>query len=92
MDSWGRGRLYPPSSSNYNEAIATLDFPPPCDSSRWDTSAMDDTRPGFNVCPRHNGVANTIFADGHAKAMTYNALYDGGDPLLHFGSGYGEFD
>ncbi|MFO8079198.1 MAG: DUF1559 domain-containing protein, partial [Armatimonadota bacterium] len=76
MDNWARERLYPPNEDNYNEAIATLDFPPPCDNSRWDTSALGGERPGFNVCPRHNGQANTVFADGHAKAMTYNGLYN----------------
>jgi prepilin-type N-terminal cleavage/methylation domain-containing protein/prepilin-type processing-associated H-X9-DG protein len=90
MDSWGPGRLYPPNYG-YNESIANLDFPPSCDNSKWDTGAVGE-RPGFNVCPRHNGMANVTFCDGHAKAMGYNTLYDGGDPAQYFGTGYGTFE
>ncbi|MFW5868011.1 MAG: hypothetical protein ACOCX2_09360, partial [Armatimonadota bacterium] len=92
QDSWGPGRLYPPSSANYNEAIATLDLPAACDDSIWDTGAMGDTRPGFNVIPRHNGMANVTFVDGHAKAMTYDVLWNNGDPSEYFGTDYNTFD
>jgi len=92
QDSWGPGRLYPPNSSNYNEAVASMELPSACDNSVWDTSEVGGTRPGFNVIPRHNGQANTTFADGHAKAMTYNTLYNNGDPSEYFGTGYSTFD
>jgi len=80
VDSWGPGRLYSPSDG-YNEMIATQDFSGAVSSntnnSYWDTSA-EGGRPGMNVSPRHNGQANLCFADGHAKSMTYQALYDDG--------------
>ena len=88
MDSWGTGRLYgsdghsgdaPMVVNGYNQHIADLDFAGViADNSRWDSSE-NGGRPGMNVSPRHNGQANAVFADGHAKTATYNALYNNGD-------------
>ena len=41
----------------------------------------------FNFCVRHNEMGNVGYVDGHAKAMGYGVLYDGGantyfDPSL----------
>ncbi|MGM0494593.1 MAG: prepilin-type N-terminal cleavage/methylation domain-containing protein [Armatimonadota bacterium] len=81
MDSWGPGRLYSPSNG-WNEMIASQDFSDAVDSrtnnSYWRTSE-EGGRPGFNVSPRHNGQANVCYADGHAKSMTYSALYNNGN-------------
>jgi prepilin-type N-terminal cleavage/methylation domain-containing protein/prepilin-type processing-associated H-X9-DG protein len=81
MDSWGPGRLYSPSNG-WNEMIAEQDFSeavdPRTNNSYWRT-AEEGGRPGFNVSPRHNGQANLCFADGHAKSMTYSALFHDGD-------------
>ena len=41
-------------------------------------------------CDRPNTVID--FVDGHAKAMTCNALYNGGDPSELLGTGYSTFD
>ena len=78
VDSWGPGRLYAPSDG-FNDAIASQDFSGVvADNSYWNTSSNGGNRPGFNVSPRHNGQANCAYADGHAKSMTYTALYDNG--------------
>ena len=81
-DSWGRGRLYYPSyPPGYNEACATnKGFPANCDNSYW--SAGDHGRPGFNFVARHNGQGNINFMDGHAKSMTYSAVYNNGSNSL----------
>ncbi|MFW6438092.1 MAG: DUF1559 domain-containing protein [Armatimonadota bacterium] len=89
-DNWGPGRLYSPEgtsedapvvSDGYNPHIAEVDFTE-CSSntndSRW-YSTDEGGRPGFNFVPRHNGMGNVNFVDGHAKAMTYTALYDNGN-------------
>jgi len=78
MDSWGPGRLYYPSAG-YNDSIATMTFPSGCDDSIWDTGGLGGQRPGFNFVPRHNGQGNVAFVDGHAKTMSYTALYDNGN-------------
>ena len=78
QDSYARGRLYAPTPTNYNEAIASQsNWPSGCDNARWETASHD--RPGFNFSPRHNGTGNVAFVDGHAKSMTYTALYNNGD-------------
>ena len=78
MDSWGRGRLYYPSyPPGYNQPCATqTGFPSGCDNAYWNTGSYG--RPGFNFSPRHNGMGNVAFLDGHAKAMKYTTLYNGG--------------
>ncbi|MGI5819996.1 MAG: type II secretion system protein [Armatimonadota bacterium] len=88
MDSWGPGRLYDPAGTSedapmvvngYNPHIADVDFTGvTADNSRWDTGA-NGGRPGMNFCPRHNGQGNVNYADGHAKSVTYGALYNNGD-------------
>ncbi|NLO06640.1 MAG: DUF1559 domain-containing protein [candidate division WS1 bacterium] len=87
MDSYGPGRLTDPRGSSedapmvtngFNPHIASNDFSGvTADNSRWDSGA-NGGRPGMNFCPRHNGQGNVNFADGHAKSMTYTALYDNG--------------
>ncbi len=87
MDSWGPGRLYDPAGTGddapmvengYNHHIADQDFAGlTADNSYWH-STNNGGRPGMNFSPRHNGQGNVAFADGHAKTMTYNALYDEG--------------
>jgi prepilin-type N-terminal cleavage/methylation domain-containing protein/prepilin-type processing-associated H-X9-DG protein len=52
----------------------------PDDTSGKDYQIWDGTMIWryMNFCQRHNGMGNANFADGHAKAMTYETLYDGG--------------
>ena len=78
-DSWGRGRLYYPTfAPGYNDPIANqTGWPSNCDSAYWDTGTHG--RPGFNFSPRHNGMGNVAYLDGHAKAAKYTGLYNGGD-------------
>jgi prepilin-type N-terminal cleavage/methylation domain-containing protein/prepilin-type processing-associated H-X9-DG protein len=43
------------------------------------------SQPGCNFIPRHNGVGNAGFCDGHAKAMPYLALFgDGVSPYAPY--------
>jgi prepilin-type N-terminal cleavage/methylation domain-containing protein/prepilin-type processing-associated H-X9-DG protein len=79
MDNYGPGRLYWPTYGiGYNEVIASQEnWPSNCDSARWYTK--DHGRPGFNFSPRHNGMGNVTFLDGHAKAVTYTYLYNDHD-------------
>jgi len=87
QDGWGPGRGYRPSNG-YNSVIASqTGWPAGCDNSHWATptgSFTSDGRPGFNFSPRHNGMGNVGFADGHAKAMGYEALYNGGSNSAYF--------
>ena len=82
QDSWGPGRGYRPSNG-YNQVIASqTGWPANCDNSWWDAGGQG--RPGFNFSPRHNGMGNVGFVDGHAKSMNYEALYNGGVNTKNF--------
>ena len=35
-------------------------------------------QPGCNFFPRHNGMGNVGFCDGHVKCLTYQTVYNGG--------------
>jgi prepilin-type N-terminal cleavage/methylation domain-containing protein/prepilin-type processing-associated H-X9-DG protein len=35
-------------------------------------------QPGCNFFPRHNGMGNVGFCDGHAKCLTYSTVYNNG--------------
>jgi hypothetical protein len=74
MDSWGPGRLYYPSY----QGARTDPVDGSVNNSYWDTAGHGGTRPGFNFCARHNMMGNVNFMDGHAKAMSYWALYNNG--------------
>jgi prepilin-type N-terminal cleavage/methylation domain-containing protein/prepilin-type processing-associated H-X9-DG protein len=43
-------------------------------AASWTTN----TQTQFNFCARHSGVGNTLFVDGHVKAMKYDTLYANG--------------
>jgi prepilin-type N-terminal cleavage/methylation domain-containing protein/prepilin-type processing-associated H-X9-DG protein len=64
--------MYRPSRSGHR--------PDAVDGSDYKTWGGGDTQKWtyLNFCARHNDMGNVGFADGHAKAMSYNALYDGG--------------
>ena len=50
-------------------------------------SSLNDcgtSRVGFNFIERHNGHGNVGFADGHAKAMKLEVLYNGGDNYPYY--------
>ncbi len=82
QDSWGPGRGYRPSNG-YNGVIsAQTGWPPNCYNDLWDAGGQG--RPGFNFSPRHNGMGNVGFCDGHAKAMNYENLYNGGSNSRNF--------
>ena len=87
QDGWGNGRGYRPSNG-YNSVVSSqTGWPDNCDNSHWGTpvgSFTGDGRPGFNFSPRHNGMGNVGFCDGHAKAMNYEALYNGGSNSVNF--------
>jgi len=77
MGAWS---MYRPSRGQRPDAI---------DGSDYKTWGGGDTQRWvyFNFCVRHNEVGNVGYVDGHAKAMSYTALYDGGantyfDPTL----------
>jgi prepilin-type N-terminal cleavage/methylation domain-containing protein len=72
-DSWGPGRLYDPGVGARTDPVDGS-----VNNSLWDTNAHGGTRPGFNFCARHNMMGNVNFMDGHAKAMSYSALYNNG--------------
>ncbi len=87
QDGWGPGRGYNPANG-FNSVIASqTGWPASCDNSHWQTptgSFTSDGRPGFNFSPRHNGMGNVGFCDGHAKSMNYEALYSGGSRTPYF--------
>jgi prepilin-type processing-associated H-X9-DG protein len=71
MESWTPSALLQPSRGHR---------PDPVDGSRYN-SYVDHNVWGdyyFNFCARHNLTGNVCFVDGHSKAMSYSALYDGG--------------
>jgi len=82
QDSWGPGRGYNPANG-FNSAIASqTNWPAGCSNCYWNTGSLG--RPGFNFSPRHNGMGNVGFCDGHAKSMNYEALYSGGSRTPYF--------
>ncbi len=79
QDSWGPGRGYNPGNGHRTDDVTGKD-----NNCWWDTSANGGVRPGFNFCARHNGMGNVGFVDGHAKAMNYETLYNGGSRTPYF--------
>ena len=79
----GRWNLFHPSRMGHRpDAVDGGDY------LVWGEGAGDPTVDWryLNFCVRHNMMGNVGFVDGHAKAMGYEALYDGGqntyfDPL-----------
>jgi len=70
----GRQHMFVPSRGHRPDAI---------DGSDWEEWGNGGDSPTvdwryFNFVERHNDTGNVGFADGHAKAMKYNTLYDGG--------------
>ena len=58
------------------------DDPSGKDNKYWDHNIAGEYN--FNFCTRHNAMGNVAFCDGHAKAMGYNALYNGGSDTPYF--------
>jgi prepilin-type N-terminal cleavage/methylation domain-containing protein/prepilin-type processing-associated H-X9-DG protein len=82
QDSWGPGRGYKPSNGYNGPIAAQTGWPSGCSNDWWNTGTHG--RPGFNFSPRHNGMGNVGFVDGHAKSMGYEALYNGGSNTQYF--------
>jgi prepilin-type N-terminal cleavage/methylation domain-containing protein/prepilin-type processing-associated H-X9-DG protein len=77
MGAWD---MYRPSRGHRIDDVEGFDY------STWGGGATQRWV-YFNFCARHNGMGNVCFCDGHAKSMSYNALYDNGnntffDPAL----------
>ncbi len=80
LDSWTPGALLAPSRGHR---------PDPTDGSEHNSYCPHDVWGDyvFNFCARHNDMGNVAFCDGHAKAMSYSVLYDGGQDT-YFGYYY----
>ena len=80
-NTWqGAWSLYRPSRGYRPDSTEGLDY------ATWG-SGTTQTWVYFNFCERHNKQGNVAFIDGHAKTMSYTALYDNGvntyfDPVL----------
>ncbi len=71
----GRWNLFHPSRMGHRP-----DAVDGSDHETWGEGTSDPTIDWryFNFCVRHNMMGNVGFADGHAKAMGYETLYDNG--------------
>ncbi|MEN6400915.1 MAG: DUF1559 domain-containing protein [Armatimonadia bacterium] len=67
--------LSSPSRGRRPDMLDGRDFP-----SGWGSGTTPNTQSYvyFNFAERHNGMGNANFVDGHAKAMKYETLFDGG--------------
>lgn len=86
MDSWTPSALLAPSRGHRLDPVDGSQ----CNSYCSHDGAMGQGSYVFNFCARHNGMGNVNFVDGHAKAMSYSALYDNGKNTYFGknGSGY----
>ncbi|MGM0494659.1 MAG: DUF1559 domain-containing protein [Armatimonadota bacterium] len=73
--AWLTWRMFPPSNGMRQDALDGSE------NKNWDHDTPGEY--AFNFCQRHNDQGNVGFADGHAKTMSYSALYDGGNDT-HF--------
>jgi len=80
LDSWTPGALLAPSRGHRPDPTDGSQHNSYCPHADWGDYV-------FNFCERHNGMGNVAFCDGHAKAMSYSALYDGGQDT-YFGYYY----
>ena len=71
LDSWTPGALLAPSRGHRPDPTDGLEHNSLCSHDVWGAYV-------FNFCARHNSMGNVAYCDGHAKAMSYSALYDGG--------------
>ncbi len=77
MGAWS---MYRPSRGHRTDDVEGYDY------TTWG-GGVTQSWVYFNFTARHNGQGNVCFCDGHAKSMSYNALYDNGnntffDPAL----------
>ncbi len=72
-NTWqGAWSMYRPSRGHRPDAIDGSDH------KLWGSGVTQSWK-YFNFCARHNDMGNMGFVDGHAKAMKYSTLYDGGN-------------
>jgi len=85
----GRGFNYPMNGYLDQQMLADVEFPTQCICNvdgwyYWSNGSNGCEDPTPSVTPRHNGGANAVMVDGHAKWMKFSNIWrlaaDGGDP------------